>query len=121
VVKHQQPARQVGAFGGFVPESSMDLDNMTFSMGSTFIFGSWICEVDNNGKLQGCLLEDSARHEDLAISTSTTDQLAERFTRLAMSDPSQISWQLILTQTQASHLRWSLIQVLFVMYRVLSR
>jgi hypothetical protein len=64
---------------------------MIFPMGSTFIFGSWICEVDNDGKLQGRLLKDSARHEDLAISTTTTDQLAGRFAWLAMSDPTQIS------------------------------
>jgi hypothetical protein len=36
----------------------MDLDNMIFSTGSTFIFGSWICEADDKGKLQGRLLED---------------------------------------------------------------
>jgi hypothetical protein len=65
---------------------------MIFSTGSTFIFGSWIYEADDDGKLQGHLLEDSARHEDLAISTTTTDQLARGFTRLVMSDPTQISW-----------------------------
>jgi hypothetical protein len=65
----------------------MDLDNMIFSMGSTFIFGSWIYEADDDGKLQGHLLKDSARNEDLAISMTTTYQLAGRFTRLAMSDP----------------------------------
>jgi hypothetical protein len=64
---------------------------MTFSTGSTFIFRSWICEVDNDNKLQGCLLKDSARHENLTISMSTTDQLAGRFTWLAMSDLTQIS------------------------------
>jgi len=73
-------ARQVGAFGEFASESSTDLDNMIFSMGSTFIFGSWICEADDNGKLQSRLLEDSDHHEDLSISATTTDQLAERFT-----------------------------------------
>jgi hypothetical protein len=91
VVKHRQLARQVGAFGGFASESSMDLDNMIFSMGSTFIFGSWIYEANDDDKLQGYLLKDSAHNEDLAISTTTTDQLAGRFTRLAMSDPTQIS------------------------------
>jgi hypothetical protein len=49
---------QVRAFDGFASESSMDFDNMTFSTGSTFIFGSWICEMDDEGKLQGRLLED---------------------------------------------------------------
>ena len=70
----------------------MDLDNMIFSMGSTFIFGSWIYEVDDDGKLQSRLLEDSDHHEDLSISTTTTDQLAGRFAQLVMSDPTQISW-----------------------------
>jgi hypothetical protein len=36
----------------------MDPDNMIFSMGSIFIFGSWICEADDKGKLQGRLLKD---------------------------------------------------------------
>jgi hypothetical protein len=92
VVKHRQLARQIGAFGGFASESSTDLDNMIFSTGSTFIFGSWICEADDDSKLQGHLLEDSAHHEDLAILTTTTNQLAGRFTQLAMSVPTQISW-----------------------------
>ena len=91
VVKHRQLARQVGAFDEFASESSMDLDSMIFSMGSTFIFGSWICEADDNGKLQSRLLEDSNHHEDYSISATTTDQLAGRFAQLAMSDPSQIS------------------------------
>ena len=40
----------------------MDLDNMIFPTGSTFIFGSWICEADNYDKLQGHLLEDPRKH-----------------------------------------------------------
>jgi hypothetical protein len=51
----------------------MDLNNIIFSTRSTFIFRSWICEADDDGKLQGRLLGDSAHHEDLAISTTTTD------------------------------------------------
>jgi hypothetical protein len=65
---------------------------MIFSTESTFVFGSWICEADDDNKLQSHLLEDSTRHEDLAISTTTTDQLAGRFAWLTMSDPTQISW-----------------------------
>jgi hypothetical protein len=60
---------------------------MIFLMGSTFIFGSWICEADDDGKLQSRLLEDSDHHEDLSISATTTDQLTERFAQLVMSDP----------------------------------
>ena len=92
MVKHRQLARQVGAFGEFASESSTDLDNMIFSTGSTFIFGSWICEADDDGKLQNRLLEDSDHHEDLSILATTTDQLAGRFAQLVMSDPTQISW-----------------------------
>jgi hypothetical protein len=91
VVKHRQLARQVGAFGKFASESSMDLDNMIFSKGSIFIFGSWICEAGDDGKLQGHLLEDSNHHEDYSISATTTDQITGRFTQLIMSDSTQVS------------------------------
>ena len=87
MVKHRQLARQVRAFGEFASKSSMDLDNMIFSMGSTFIFGSWIYEADDNGKLQGRLLKDSDHHEDLAISATMADQIARKLARLVMSDP----------------------------------
>ena len=73
MVKHRQLARLVGAFGDFASESSMDLDNMIFSKGSTFIFGSWICEAGDDGRLQGRLLKDSEHHQDLSISVTTTD------------------------------------------------
>jgi hypothetical protein len=65
---------------------------MILSMGSTFTFESWIYADDDDSKLQSHLLEDSARHEDLTISMTMTDQLTRRFARLAMSDPTQISW-----------------------------
>ena len=90
-MKHRQLARQVGAFGKFASESSMDLDNMIFSKGSTFIFGSRICEVGNDGKLQGRLLEDSDHHENLSISATTIDQITRRFAQLVISDPTRIS------------------------------
>ena len=80
VVKHRQLASQVGAFGEFASESSMDLNNMIFPTGSTFIFGSWIYEADDNGKLQSHLLEDLDHHEDHSISTTMTGQLTGRFT-----------------------------------------
>ena len=69
----------------------MDLDSMIFSTGSTFIFGSWIYEADDNGKLQSRPLEDSDHHEDHSISATTTGQLTERFAQLKMSDSIQIS------------------------------
>ena len=69
----------------------MDLDNMIFSNGLTFIFGSWICEAGDDGKLQGHLLEDSDHHQDSFSSTTTTDQLVRRFAQLAISNPTRIS------------------------------
>ena len=68
----------------------MDLNNMIFSTGSTFIFGTWICEADNNGKLQSHLLKDSKHHEDDSISTTTTDQISGRFAQLIVSDSTQV-------------------------------
>jgi hypothetical protein len=61
----------------------VDLDNMIFSPGSTFIIGSWIYEADDEGELQGCL-EDQEHHEDLALSTSTVEELAGKLSRLVM-------------------------------------
>jgi hypothetical protein len=69
----------------------MDLDNIIFQTGSTFIFGSWICEADNNGKLQGHLFKDPDHHKEFPISTTTTDQLTKRFAQLIVSDSNQIS------------------------------
>ena len=69
----------------------MDLNNMNFSTGSTFIFGSWICEADSNGKLQSRLLEDSKHHEDYSISATTTDHISRRFAQLMISDSTQVS------------------------------
>ena len=91
MVKRRQLARQVGAFGNFASESLMDLDNMIFSKGSTFIFGSWIYEAGDDSKLRGRLLEDLNHPEDHSISVTTTDQLTGRFAQLAMSDSTQIS------------------------------
>jgi hypothetical protein len=63
----------------------MDLDNIIFSTRSTFTFGSWICKADNQGKLQGCFLEGREDHEDLTLSARSTEELAIRFSHLAMS------------------------------------
>jgi len=57
----------------------MDLDNMIFSTGSTFIFGSWVCEAGDDGKLQSHLLEYLVHHENFPISVTMTDQITERF------------------------------------------
>jgi hypothetical protein len=62
---------------------------MIFSTGSTFIFGSWIYEVDYKGKLQGCLLEDQENQEDFALSARSTEELTGKLSRLAMSELTQ--------------------------------
>jgi hypothetical protein len=73
VIKHQQQACQVGAFGDSTVKNSVDLDNMIFSVGTAFIFGSWICEADDNGKLQSLLIEISVPQASLDVSTTTLD------------------------------------------------
>ena len=90
MVKHRQLELQVGAFGDFASKSSTDLDNMIFSTGSTFIFGSWIYEAGDDGKLQSHLLEDSVHHENFPISATMTDQITGRFAQLMMSDSTQV-------------------------------
>ena len=69
----------------------MDVDNMIFSTGSAFIFGSWIYEVGDDGKLQSRLLKDSDHHEDVFVSATMTDQVTGRFMQLVMSDSTQVS------------------------------
>jgi hypothetical protein len=64
---------------------------MFFLAETTFIFGSWICEVDGDGKLHSRLLIDSRPHGDLADSTIAADQLTEEFSQLATSKLTQIS------------------------------
>jgi hypothetical protein len=59
---------------------------MIFSTGTAFIFGSWICEVDNNGKLQSHLMEILAPQASLDVSMTTLDQLAEEFSHLTISE-----------------------------------
>jgi hypothetical protein len=85
-LKHQQLARQVGAFRDFAIESSVDLNNMIFSAGITFIFGSWICEADENGKLRSHLMEISTPQVSPDISTATLDQLAKKLSHLLISN-----------------------------------
>jgi hypothetical protein len=80
VVKHRQLMGQVGAFGAIAIESSVDFDNMIFLMGSIFIFGSWVCEVDDKGNLQGCLVKTLEACEELTLSTKLTEDFAERLT-----------------------------------------
>jgi hypothetical protein len=73
---------------------------MIFSAGTAFIFGSWICEVDNNGKLQSPLMEISAPQASPNVSTTMMDQLAEEFLHLSISDP---TWTRKVITKQDSH------------------
>jgi hypothetical protein len=61
----------------------MDFDDMIFPMGLTFIFGSWVCEADDEGNLHGCLVE---AHEDLTLLTGLAKNLTERFSGLTMPE-----------------------------------
>ena len=96
----------------------MDLDNMIFSKGSIFIFGSWICEAGDDGKIQSCLLKDSDHLEDLSFSVTMTDQLTGRFAWLAISDPTQIP-RSIASDSNSGSASESLIRVLSMAARVL--
>jgi hypothetical protein len=86
VVKHRQLARQVGAFDAITIKSSMDFDNMIFPMGSIFIFGSWVCKVDDKGNLQGRLIKALSIREGLTLSTRPTEDLAQRLLGLTVSE-----------------------------------
>jgi hypothetical protein len=47
--------------------------------------------VDNQGKLQGCLLKDRKDREDLTLLMRSTEELTGRFLRLAMTESVQVS------------------------------
>jgi len=47
--------------------------------------------VEDEGKLQGCLLEDREDQEDLALSTRSTKELTGRLSRLMMSESTPVS------------------------------
>ena len=89
MIKHRQLARQVGALLTNFFESSADLDiKMSFPMGTTFIFRSWICKVDGDGRLQSCLIEKSD-YEDVKIDQMEEQQLIEKMIKLSTSSPSR--------------------------------
>jgi hypothetical protein len=55
---------------------------MIYPSRSIFIFKSWICEVDSEGNLQGCLVEAQKAHEEITLPTGSAEDLAERFSGL---------------------------------------
>jgi hypothetical protein len=67
-----------------VIKSSTDFENMIFPMESIFIFGLWVCEVDDEGNLQGRLVEAQEAREELALSTGSAEDLDERISGLTM-------------------------------------
>jgi hypothetical protein len=80
VVKRRQLAHQIGAFGEFAFESSMDLDitmGFFFRWDPTFIFGSWNGTVDDSGKLQRRLVEISADQASLASQQEALGDLVQ--------------------------------------------
>jgi hypothetical protein len=85
VVKHRQLARQVGAFDAIAIKSSMDFNDMIFPLGSIFIFGSRIYEMDDKGNLHGHLVEALEAHEDLTLLTKLTNDLE----KLPVSEPTR--------------------------------
>jgi hypothetical protein len=74
---------------------------MIFSARTTFIFGSWICKADNNGKLQSRLMKIPTLQAPLAISMTALDQLAKKFSHLSISNPIR-TWEA--SKNQDSHL-----------------
>jgi hypothetical protein len=62
---------------------------MVFPTGSIFIFRTWVCEVDDEGNLQGCLVEAQEAHEELTFSTGSTEDLTKRFSSLIVSESTQ--------------------------------
>jgi len=68
----------------FFLESSADLNfKMTFLAGTTFIFGSWICEADSDGGLHTRLQEEKEFDDEVKY------ELAEKMTKFSTSDPTQ--------------------------------
>jgi hypothetical protein len=55
------------------------------------VLSQWIYEVDDEGKLQGHLLEDQEDQEDLALSTRSIKELAKRLSCLTMSESTPVS------------------------------
>ena len=56
---------------------------MTFSAGTTFVFGSWIYKADGDGKLRTRLQEEKEFDDEVEY------ELAEKMTKLSTSDPTQ--------------------------------
>jgi hypothetical protein len=74
------------AFGAISIKNSTDFDDMIFPTGSIFIFGSWVCKVDDEGNLQGRLIEAQEAREEFALPMGSAEDLAKRFSGLTLSE-----------------------------------
>jgi hypothetical protein len=63
---------------------------MIFPMGSSFIFGSWVYEADDEDNLHGCLIKTLEAHKDLTLLMGLVEDLAERFLGLTMPESTQV-------------------------------
>jgi hypothetical protein len=64
---------------------------MIFPAGSTFVFGSWICVADGDGRLQSQLMEILPPQHTFVAPAIMTDQLIEKLSQLLISNLTQIS------------------------------
>jgi hypothetical protein len=64
---------------------------MIFLAGSTFIFGSWICVADGDGRLQSQLTEILPPQHTFVAPAIVTDQLIKKLSQLSISDLTRIS------------------------------
>ncbi|XP_066361433.1 uncharacterized protein [Miscanthus floridulus] len=59
---------------------------MTYSAGTTFVFGSWICEAGSDGKLRTCLREE----KEFGNKNNLVElELAEKMMKLSTSNPAR--------------------------------
>jgi hypothetical protein len=86
----------------------MDFDDMIFSIGSIFIFGSWVCEADDKDNLHGHLIKALEAHKDLTLSMKVTKDLE----KLTVSEPTQAPITINPDLTSESYSSQSLIRVL---------
>jgi hypothetical protein len=59
---------------------------MIFTTGSIFIFESWVCKADDEGNLQGRLIETQEAHKEFTLPTGSAEDLAERFSGFTVSE-----------------------------------
>ena len=63
---------------------------MIFSLGSEFVFGSWVRMADDEGKLQAHLMKIEADQAPLAQSEDALDDLVEKIQDFSIFDSTTI-------------------------------